>query len=78
MNTKAVQHVPGIQAAIMPIGKNGPDRIITDRLDTDNVHITLANLLCFLADAMATRLGRRGENAEELKTQLVPITVLIS
>ena len=78
MNTKAVQHVPGIQAAIMPIGKNGPDRIITDRLDTNNVHIPLAHLQCFLADAMTTRLGRRRENAEKLKTQLIPITVLLS
>ncbi len=67
MLAQVVEHVPGIEAAVVPVRENQAQRIGTDRFDTFDLDIALAGLQRFLARAMATGLSRRRVDAADIR-----------
>ena len=57
MPPEIVQHVPGIQTAVVTVRKYKTQCVGTDRFDPFNGHITLAGLQHFLSGSVATSLG---------------------
>lgn len=59
-----VEHVPGIEAAVVPVRENQAQRIGADRFDTFDIDIALAGLQGFLTRAMTTGFSRRRVDAQ--------------
>ena len=70
MLAQTVKDIPGVQAAIMPIGKNRTDRVVANRFNAQDIHIAFADLQGFLAWPVSTCLGRGGEYPQELEADL--------
>jgi hypothetical protein len=56
---QVVEHVPGVEAAVVAIRENQAQRIGADRLDAFDIDIALAGLQGFLTRAVTTGFSRR-------------------
>jgi hypothetical protein len=79
-DAKIVQDVPRIQPAFVAVGKDRADRVITDRLDTQNVDVALADLN-FSCPTPCPRASAEGENTRKnpkLSSKRLLLSKLIS
>lgn len=56
---EVVQQIPGIQAAIVAVGKNQAKRVIANGFDALDFYVALAQLQGFLAASMTAHCRRR-------------------
>ncbi len=60
----------------MTIRKNRADGVVADGLDALDVHVALAQLQHFLADAVAADFGRGREDPQELVAEFEALAVV--
>ena len=73
-----VEHVPGIEAAVVPVRENQAQRIGADRFDTFDIDIALAGLQGFLTRAMTTGFSRRRVDAQIFEVEGIGLAPFIN
>ena len=68
---EVVQQIPGIQAAVVTVGKNQTKRVIANRFDALDCDVALAQLQGFLTAPVAAHGRRRREYAEKLMAEFI-------
>src|SRR6185369_16458345 len=70
MQAEIVKEVPGIDAAIVPVAEDQPQRIGADGLDALDADIAFSGLQRLLPGPMPAGLGRRGEDPQKFAGEL--------
>ena len=71
MLAQVVKQIPGVEAAVVAVGKHEAQCVGANGFDTFDLDIPLAGLQGFLARAMAAGFGRRGEDPQELVVEFM-------